>query len=503
MNPDRINELRQKYNIQSDQGSTTPAQRDNSALIASLKSSWQLAEEQHSAETAGALFPAKTAESPVKAGLKALGNTPSSMFNMGRNIYQMVRHPIETAKGIGLATTGGLDTLLEKYTGLEGDPESMEVAKKVGGELQRRYGSLDALQRTATNDPFAFGTDILTLMTGLGPAAATMKGAEVANTARKVTAPIRGATAGAFERSAQKSIGKVLEPTKEANKIQTTKILPDLTKKTPMAMTRGSLEEKYAARAQEAGQEIDAYIDQLPDESKSFVVPVLEGLEKEKNKFIVKGTESNPDGPVIANPNAYQSANDLQDLILQVSDNGYAPTKSIRSIRQIWDEEIDASKGFTKDLKEGTMLNLKKQGTNAIREVLAEEHPDLAKLNKEYTLWKSAEDILRQTNLRKTGKEMSDTEKGALGIGGVGGGSMGGFKAAVIGAAVVGAITLAVRSTAWRTLSAATKLKIAEKIYEAKPAELNSILTQYGVLQGVDIEDGAGVFNSTKPVIGI
>lgn len=120
-----------------------------------------------SAEETGAIFPAKTGEGPLAAGAKAFGNVPTSAFGFVKNVATALFNPIETAKGLGSIAKGGFETAKEKITGADiQDSSAEQTFDAFTNALKERYGSLDALQRTATNDPFAFGTDILGLVTG-------------------------------------------------------------------------------------------------------------------------------------------------------------------------------------------------------------------------------------------------------------------------------------------------------------------------------------------------
>jgi len=113
-----------------------------------------------SAEQYGASFPAKTGEGPLAAGLKAIGNVPSSAFNLGKNIVSAAVHPAQTVKGLAQVATGGVEKLIP------GEQGSEQAFDAFTNALKERYGSLENLQRTATNDPFGFGADILTVLGG-------------------------------------------------------------------------------------------------------------------------------------------------------------------------------------------------------------------------------------------------------------------------------------------------------------------------------------------------
>lgn len=114
-----------------------------------------LTADQKSAQLYNATFPATTGESPVSAGLKALGNIPSSAFGLVKAIGSAAMHPIQTVKGISGAVVGGVEKLIP------GEQEQEQKFNALAQFFKDRYGSLENLQRTATNDPFGFGTDVL------------------------------------------------------------------------------------------------------------------------------------------------------------------------------------------------------------------------------------------------------------------------------------------------------------------------------------------------------
>lgn len=130
--------------------------------------------------TYGATFPASPNDTGLTAGFKALGNLPSSAYGFGAGIVGMLLHPLQTAQTVGQGVIGGVENLSGQNAG--GAPDSnQEVANAIGHALMQRYGSLDALQNTATNDPFGLGTDILSVLAGGEGLLA--KGADVADLA--------------------------------------------------------------------------------------------------------------------------------------------------------------------------------------------------------------------------------------------------------------------------------------------------------------------------------
>lgn len=161
----------------------------------------QITADQKSAMETGALFPAKTGEGSVKAGFKALGNIPGSVFGLAKNIGSAVIHPLKTLEGIGRLTVGSVEKLVP---GKQADEASFDTMAQF---FKDRYGSFENLQRTATNDPFGFGTDVLAIISGgaglAGKTAELSKGIElvgkagiapIAKTAETVTSGVRNTT---------------------------------------------------------------------------------------------------------------------------------------------------------------------------------------------------------------------------------------------------------------------------------------------------------------------
>lgn len=154
--------------------------------------------EQAQANPYSAVFRATGDEGGVKSGLKALGNVPTSAFTFGKNIVNAVTNPIQTAKGVGnlIADAGAAVTnKLTDITGL-GQRREQETAKALGSAYfgdEGRYGSMANAQKTAIEDPFGVGSDLLAVLQGgAGVAGKTAQlNKALSTTAKVATAPIR------------------------------------------------------------------------------------------------------------------------------------------------------------------------------------------------------------------------------------------------------------------------------------------------------------------------
>lgn len=115
----------------------------------------------------GSTFFAKTGEGPLAAGLKAVGNLPSSFLNFGKGLVSAVAHPVKTAEGLGNAAIGAAETAGNKIAGNDTfDNNQTKTFAALTDVLKQRYGSLENAQRTATDDPFGAGADALSILEG-------------------------------------------------------------------------------------------------------------------------------------------------------------------------------------------------------------------------------------------------------------------------------------------------------------------------------------------------
>ena len=117
----------------------------------------------------------------------------------------------------------------------------------------------------------------------------------------------------------------------------------------------------------------------------------------------------------------------------------------------------------------------------------AKDFPDLDKLNKEFSLWRSVEEIANSTTLRKTGQQNTLSKTLPYLIGGGAGfsegeGIEGRLTGAVVGAAVFGQLSKIVQSPAWRTVSATQKNKLAKAILEGNGETARTLIRNIGSL---------------------
>jgi len=137
-------------------------------------------------DTYGATFKASSSDTPLQAGLKAVGNVPSSIANLAGGLFSAVTHPIKTVEGIGNTFAGGIEEGWNKLTGGKSSDTHTQTFDALKKSLYDRYGTLENAQRSATNDPAGVGADILSILEGgatLADKALGTTGVDIARTA--------------------------------------------------------------------------------------------------------------------------------------------------------------------------------------------------------------------------------------------------------------------------------------------------------------------------------
>lgn len=128
-----------------------------------------------------------------------------------KDVVTPIVHPIETAKGIGSAGLGAIESLIPGEQGHE------KYAEGVLDFLKQRYGGIENIKKTAMTDPVGMLSDVASVVSGVGAGAKVLGGAgKVANVISKTgkyMEPITLATKAASipaKFSAEKAIMPVL-----------------------------------------------------------------------------------------------------------------------------------------------------------------------------------------------------------------------------------------------------------------------------------------------------
>jgi hypothetical protein len=162
--------------------------------------------------------------------IQAITNLPKSAAEFGKNIYEAVTHPLETAKGVLDLGAGTLHNITPRAISewidkADWNPEAkdraVQTANAIGHLYKTRYGTSEGFKEALATDPVGVASDLATLMSG-GTALATKTGLsykagqvasklgmtpEVANVAEKVVTNLNPVTAAT---NAVSAVGKPL-----------------------------------------------------------------------------------------------------------------------------------------------------------------------------------------------------------------------------------------------------------------------------------------------------
>ena len=241
-------------------------------------------------------------------------------------------------------------------------------------------------------------------------------------------------------------------------KAKTAKVVPELLKRGEKISTLKKFGEKAKSIIDETWGMIKEVEDKLPKEKMTFTKPLVNSLKSMINKNIAGGK--------IVNEEATSAVLKVMKTITQYGDE--IATKDLIKVRRILDKSVAiANKDFTK----ATGLTLKTEAqeklVNSIRAELAKGVPELAKLNKEFTLWKNVKDVATATVERRASQTGGLTRTVFIGTG-IGLMSGDNVSDRLQNAFFLGAggryLVKFIQSARWKTLNATTKVKIADYI---------------------------------------
>jgi hypothetical protein len=369
-------------------------------------------------------------------------------------------------------------------------PAISQASEEVGRGVEQRDPEM------AAHGVGDIGGNILQLLTGSerGRAALTAPVEKGLEFAAEKSAPLREAAANKLQESAVKQYGQALNPTKERTKFIAQKVTPELVERGVTAPSIGKLKERASANVQNAGNEVGNAWEALPEGTSTETAPLIQHLENFKREFQDRvpidreefGTlaaqgkpveiEQGPHGDqyiklINIDEDAVRAANNLQSLVSEYGDQ--ISLKSLRKVRQIFDEQVARAGGYEgKSLAEGSLLDAKEELANAAREQIGKSNPDIAQKNAEYNFWKGVEKVVTETEKRRTGQQGGLIPRMAQGTGALIGAGVGeklfGPPGAVVGGAVGGKIGKSAAEfttgTGYRTTAAVAKNRLAKAI---------------------------------------
>lgn len=201
----------------------------------------------------------------------------------------------------------------------------------------------------------------------------------------------------------------------------------------------------------------DAPINEVIERTK---INIVDGLKGEGKKEVAKIIDN-------LNPASYKTIDDFYAAVDDSLSNARTiSAESLRSFRQILDRVIKGAKGgFGLTGKESARLAAQKEMANSIRKTMADDFPEIAKLNKEYTFWKNVEKVVGDTITRTKGQS-SVSQSISEATGAVIGSNFlqGGLKDTVLGVLGFRMLKKVMASATWRNTSGLVRQQLADYI---------------------------------------
>lgn len=397
----------------------------------------------------------------------------SDVAGIPGSLYQTVRHPIETGKALYEMQKGEFSKAGEEF----GKKHYSEAFGHGLAALLPVVGPAAAGAGEELGTPGQAGAGLAHTAELLGPEALKVLPTRY-NPTRVLTRPLRTA--------AEKTYAQVLAPGTKADKFLTARKLltpagKDLLQRRVMGLTEKGLHARIGGKLAQAEQNLDAAWQQLGPLHQQHLTPILDALQ---DRAVREATESvgGTQFPTrglgqrrIIDPDLYSAYQDIAGKVIEsmgpVADE--ASSYSLRKFRQMLDRRVKTS--FTGGELTGAQKVAQRGAADAIREVLNSSDPTLSAANREYSFWRSAKDVFEHTSLRRVG------QKGALrklagaagaGAGAILGGETGGVGGAaegiVIGRIAAEKLDAVLNSTAWKTVSAVSKNRVAELLAQGK-----------------------------------
>lgn len=262
--------------------------------------------------------------------------------------------------------------------------------------------------------------------------------------------------------SAIKKMEEALSPGKEKLKDLTQKIAPEAVER-GVRGTLGQISKQAEKGLKEAGEAFEEF-GKLEGNTK--VAKILDVFEKTKAKF--KTAEG-----VVVESAPVKTMDKLADVIRRASKDGEEISREeLRGIRRVWDEVVYGGNKSAKTATEGSVLSLKKEAADSIRNLLADEVPALDKINKDFSFFSDLSKIVDATQTRRVG-QTGLVRKGAGMLTGAYLGSAAGKLLGLpggefVGAAAGGKAAEAAGSTLFKSWNAATRNVLADALTSGK-----------------------------------
>jgi hypothetical protein len=383
-------------------------------------------------------------------GVKALGNA--------------LMDPIGTVKNMGHAQDAARVKAQDAYN--RGDYGSMvrhgiEYAVPILGPQLSARGD----QAASGDVPGAVGG---TLGIAANYASGKVSPKPLKAAAKPVAAKLAESAAGNYE--------SVLLPGSKGKVASAEKTAAGLAREKPVALTRGQLQRQFEAKKAAVGPKAGTAYDSKPPVTGSEVTPILDDLEKFRQKHAVaKGSN------VVVNEKLNAATNDFKDKLLSLQDGaGNIPAATLDDFRDKLFRGLVNAKGDIQQTAPVSAKALEKSLAGSIRRVLDSKHPDAKAVNDTYSLYARGAEFLEDARLREKAAKsgiVTGTSTGA--------GAMIQRMLPKQAREILPRIAGVFDSVAWNTISGAVKQSVSEAMAKGDWKTVEKLLRGPAMAQAV------------------
>lgn len=392
---------------------------------------------------------------------------------------QAVRHPIDTVSNI-LKTHSDMESKagesFQKGDYMDAATRGLASAVPVAGPAAYEAGQDIREGRTGYGIGKGLGLTIAALLPGAIKA--------VSKTGPAMT--VRNLAAEGLRTSAEKQYGQVLNPTTRGlKKVTEDRIVPQLIERGETYRSLNSLKGNAAERVESLGAKIGDYWDNMPDDAKAPVNGIVERIKREaieEHTLIDPQGNAMPLGPEARKAlKATESLTSTLEQMAVVDESGMAMVnvKDLRKMRQYYDKVAANAKRYQgAKLSDANKAEVHGKVADAIREEFAKADPSLDAINKEFSFWKDVEKVAEETVTRRVGQAKPLTQQMGELAGAAVGAASGGVTEALVGAKSFSMLSRLTHSTAWRTMSAVTKDRLANALARGQKGTAQAYINQ-------------------------
>ena len=339
----------------------------------------------------------QSAEKNQETLFKAIKNTPDSAYQFALNIYNAVRHPVDTATAVYQMAQGGVEKLIPQ-SAIPGERPNEQKFDQMVDFFKQRYGGSDQLRSTIEKDPVGFMADVSSVLSGAG--GVVRGGASIASKAGPTAARIAGPVSEIGK--AATTLGAATDPLsvlKMAVINPAGSTIPKGGRLSPEALYESALKPSTTLSKEERMTRVATALE-------NKVLPNQEGLDKIRSLItnidnevsdIVKG------GPYQGNPINTQAVVGYLDDLKEFAKNTVNPQESLAQIKKV-EQRFLSAKGTAMsveaahNLKKNTYIELRKFYDKFTQNAAIEAKKGLARGLKEevYALYPELRDMGKQ-----------------------------------------------------------------------------------------------------------